>query len=77
VSIRPHIISVTLLVVVLAGCSSLPSHTKLVDADLSPTPPSPDTAQKMQASAQQLEKTALNRIGLLGPGIGKLLDTLV
>ena len=39
--------------------------------------PTPEMAQKIQTSAQQLEKTALTRVGLTGPGIGKLLDTLV
>ena len=37
--------------------------------------PTPDVAQKIQRSASDLEKTALNRVGQ--PGIGKLLDTLV
>lgn len=35
----------------------------------------PDTADKIQRSASDLEKTALNRVGLLTPGIGALLDT--
>jgi hypothetical protein len=39
--------------------------------------PSPEVAQKIQATARQLEKTALTRVGLTAPGIGKLLDTLV
>jgi hypothetical protein len=39
--------------------------------------PTPETAQKIQSSATQLEKTALNRAGLNAQGIGKLLDTLV
>ena len=39
--------------------------------------PTPEMAQKIQHTAQQLEKTALTRVGLTGPGIGKLLDTLV
>jgi len=39
--------------------------------------PSPEAAQKIQTSAVQLEKTALTRVGLTAPGIGKLLDTLV
>jgi general secretion pathway protein D len=48
VSIRPNIVSVTLLLVLLAGCASITGPTpKLVDADLSPTPPSPDTAEKI------------------------------
>ena len=48
VSIRPHIVSVTLLLVLLAGCASITGPTpKLVDADLSPTPPAPDTAEKI------------------------------
>jgi len=39
--------------------------------------PTPEAAQKIQTSAVQLEKTALTRVGLTAPGIGKLLDTLV
>ena len=39
--------------------------------------PTPETAQKIQSSAAQLEKTALNRVGLNAQGIGTLLDTLV
>jgi len=39
--------------------------------------PTPEMAQKIHTTAQQLEKTALTRVGLTGPGIGKLLDTLV
>ena len=39
--------------------------------------PTPDVAQKIQSSAQQLEKTALTRVGMTGPGIGQLLDKLV
>ena len=38
--------------------------------------PTPETAQKIQTSANQLEKTALTRLGLTAPGVGKLLDTL-
>lgn len=37
----------------------------------------PETAQKIQSSAVQLEKTALNRVGLNSQGTGRLLDTLV
>jgi hypothetical protein len=36
-----------------------------------------ETAEKIQRSAQELEKTALARIGQAGPGIGLLLDKLV
>lgn len=39
--------------------------------------PSPEVAQKIQTSAAQLEKTALNRVGMTAQGVGKLLDTLV
>jgi len=39
--------------------------------------PTPETAQKIQTSAQHLEKAALARVGLTAPGIGKLLDKLV
>ncbi len=35
----------------------------------------PETAQKIQASAAALEKTALAKVGQAGPGIGILLDT--
>ena len=47
-SIRPYIISVTLLLVLLAGCASITgSKPKLVDADLAPTLPATDTAEKI------------------------------
>jgi hypothetical protein len=39
--------------------------------------PTPDVAQKIQSTAQQLEKAALTRVGLTAPGVGKLLDKLV
>jgi hypothetical protein len=39
--------------------------------------PTPEVAQKIQSSAQQLEQSALKRVGLTAPHIGKLLDTLV
>ena len=39
--------------------------------------PSPEVAQKIQTSAAQLEKTALNRVGLTAHCVGRLLDTLV
>ena len=35
----------------------------------------PDIADKIHRSASELEKTALNRAGVLTPGIGLLLDT--
>lgn len=39
--------------------------------------PTPDVAQKIQSTAQQLEKAALRRVGLTAQGIGTLLDMLV
>jgi hypothetical protein len=39
--------------------------------------PSQDMAEKIQRSASDLEKTALNKVGQAGFGIGRLLDTLV
>ena len=39
--------------------------------------PTPETAQKIQRSASELEKTALSRAGLTDPNIGRLLDTFV
>jgi hypothetical protein len=39
--------------------------------------PTPEMADKIQRSASDLEKTAFTKVGLAGPGIGKLLDTLV
>ena len=39
--------------------------------------PTPEAADKIQRSASDLEKTALTKVGLAGPGIGKLLDALV
>ena len=48
-SIRPHIISFALLAVLLAGCASMPgTKTDAVNADLAPTPPSPDTARRIE-----------------------------
>ena len=38
--------------------------------------PDPETAAKIQHSAEQLEKTAIARVSDAGPGIGILLDTL-
>ena len=37
----------------------------------------PETAEKIQRSAADLEKTALNKVGQAGFGIGRLLDTFV
>jgi hypothetical protein len=39
--------------------------------------PTPETAQKIQRTAAELEKTALARAGQTGPGIGALLDKFV
>jgi hypothetical protein len=36
----------------------------------------PDLQQKIQQSANTLEKTALTKAGIAGPGIGALLDLL-
>ena len=38
--------------------------------------PDPETAAKIQRSAEQLEKAAIARVSDAGPGIGTLLDTL-
>ena len=37
----------------------------------------PGTAEKIQRSAADLEKSALAKVGQAGPGIGALLDTFV
>lgn len=37
--------------------------------------PLPEAAEKIQRSADTLEKTALNKVGQAGFGIGLLLDT--
>ena len=37
--------------------------------------PTPEAAEKIRRTAAEMEKTALARVGLGGPGIGKLLDT--
>jgi hypothetical protein len=37
----------------------------------------PEEAEKIQRSANTLEKTALATVGQAGPGIGTLLDTFV
>ena len=48
-SIRPHIISLTVLAVLLTGCASMSDTKSLaVNADLTPTPPSPDTARRIE-----------------------------
>jgi hypothetical protein len=39
--------------------------------------PTPETAQKIQRTAADLEKTALTRVGQAGPDIGALLDKFV
>ena len=39
--------------------------------------PTPETAQKIQRSATELEKTALTQVGMAGPRIGALLDKFV
>ena len=40
--------------------------------------PAPEVAQKIQQSASQLERTAINQVAQgAGPRIGALLDTLV
>ena len=39
--------------------------------------PSPETADKIQRSAQELEKSALVRLGPMGVGVGLLLDKIV
>lgn len=38
--------------------------------------PDPEMAQKIQRSADHLEKTAIARVSDAGPAIGRLLDTL-
>ena len=38
--------------------------------------PDPETAAKIQRSAEQLEKCAIAKVSDTGPGIGQLLDTL-
>ena len=38
--------------------------------------PDPETAAKIQRSAEQLEKTAIAKVSDAGPGIGTMLDTL-
>ncbi len=35
-----------------------------------------ETAQKLQRTADAMEKTGLAKLGQAGPGIGRLLDTL-
>jgi len=37
--------------------------------------PQPELADKIQRSANEMEKVALARVGQTGPGIGALLDT--
>lgn len=39
--------------------------------------PTPEVGNKIQQSATALEAKALVQVGQAGPGIGKLLDTLV
>lgn len=48
-SIRPHILSVTLIVVLLAGCATAPvPKSSAVATELAPTPPSPNIAQRIE-----------------------------
>ena len=35
----------------------------------------PELAEKIQRTADQMEKTAINKVSEAGPGIGRLLDT--
>ena len=39
--------------------------------------PTPEASNKIQQSAAALEQKALVQVGQAGPGIGRLLDTLV
>jgi general secretion pathway protein D len=49
VSIRPHILSVTLIVVLLAACATAPvPKSSAVATELAPTPPSPNIAQRIE-----------------------------
>jgi general secretion pathway protein D len=82
VSIRPHIISVTLLVVLLSGCASLTdTKSEAVNTDLAPTPPSPDTAKRIEQhdeegpiSIKGDDKSHGHIKAELKPGSGEFID---
>ena len=81
-SIRLHILSVTLLLVLLAGCATVPAVPKAgsVTSELTPTPPSPDTMQRI---AQHDDESPIqiktddkghSRKAEVQPGSGKFID---
>jgi len=82
VSIRPHIISLTVLAVLLTGCASMSdTHSHAVNADLAPTPPSPDTARRIEQrdeegpiSIKGEDKTHGNAKSEVKPGSGRFID---
>ena len=80
-SIRPHIASFALLAVLLAGCASITdTKSRAVNAELAPTPASPDTARRIE---QHDEEGPINIKGEdkskrakaeVQPGSGKFID---
>jgi general secretion pathway protein D len=82
VSIRPHSLSVTLLVVLLAGCASVPvPKSGSIAAELTPTPPTPGTAQRIEQHDDESpiqiktdDKAHSHTKAEVQPGSGKFID---
>ena len=81
-SIRPHSLSVTLLVVMLAGCATAPvPRSSRIAAELAPTPPTPGTAQRIEQHDDESpikiktdDKTHGHGKPEIQPGSGKFID---
>ena len=81
-SIRPHIISLALLAVLLAGCASMTdTKSRAVNSELAPTPPSPDTARRIEQhdeegpiSIKGDDKSHGHAKAEVQPGSGKFID---
>ncbi len=81
-SIRPHSLSVTLLVVMLAGCATAPTpRSSSIAAELAPTPPTPGTAQRIEQHDDESpikiktdDKTHGHGKPEIQPGSGKFID---
>ena len=84
-SIRPHSFSVTLLVVMLAGCATAPvPKSGSIAAELAPTPPTPGTAQRIEQHDDESpiqiktdDKTHGHTKAEVQPGSGKFIDEQV
>ncbi len=84
-SIRLHSFSVTLLVVFLAGCATAPvQKSSAIATDLAPTPPTPNTAQRIEQHDDESPITIKTNDKAHGhtqaevqPGSGKFIDEQV